>query len=60
MPEYKFKSFFFYKTDSFDRKLDEYVSEQQAKGFEFVDVRFAQSSASGTGMSALVVMRKPG
>lgn len=58
MPEYKFKTFFFKHSRELDELINEYVEKQQEEDFEFVDVKFAQSSASGTGMSVLIVMRK--
>lgn len=61
MDEYRFHTFFFRKDTRYSNlgeDITQVVAEAQKEGFEYHNVRFAQSSASGTGMSALLVLRK--
>jgi hypothetical protein len=58
MSEWRFRSIFFDKGREFDLKMEELTKEAQKDGFDFHDIRMAQSSASGTGMSVVMVFRK--
>lgn len=56
--EYDFNVFYFYSGSSLGTEITKHVADKQKEGWEYEDVKFAQSSASGTGMSAIVVMRR--
>jgi hypothetical protein len=58
MNKWRFKSIFFVHARDMDTFLNETTAEMQKEGFDFHDVRMAQSSASGSGMSAILVFRE--
>lgn len=60
MIEWRFKTIYFVgDSQHMDEKLKKIVEAGQEDGFEFHDLKFAQSSASGTGMSVIIIMRIP-
>lgn len=58
MNKWRFRVLFFAKERALQEWLHKAVEEAQVDGYDFHDLRFAQSSASGTGMSAVLVLRK--
>lgn len=59
MTEWRFKTIYFVGGSRLmNEELATIVERGQEEGFEFHDLKFAQSSASGSGMSAIVIMRK--
>lgn len=54
---YKFRVFYWCKEKQLEDLLDGALAEAEKAGYVYHDLRFAQSSASGTGMSAVLVLR---
>jgi hypothetical protein len=54
---YKFRVFFFLLQAELEDSLNSAMTEAEKMGYEYHDLKFAQSSASGTGMSAVLVLK---
>lgn len=55
---YKFRVIYFAQGSRVLQEwLDAEMAEAEKSGYEYCDLKFAQSSASGTGMSAILVLK---